>query len=97
MLSFIFLGISLLAILGMLVCAILVILSMFKHSDSTLGIISIVALFCGVGILVTFIIGWVKVGDYHIKNLMIAYSGLWVVAFLTYAVASGIGFGQAAG
>ena len=58
-----------------LVCHILVIVKMFQHGQTGLGIACIVlTLCCGIGVLFTLIYGWMKVTPWNIKNLMIVYS-----------------------
>lgn len=48
-----------LAGLGSLVCLIMVIIQMFQHEQTGLGIACIVLTFCGIGALIAFIYGWV--------------------------------------
>jgi hypothetical protein len=49
-----------LAGLGSLVCFILVLVQMFQRGQTTLGIVCIVLVFCGIGGLIAFIYGWMK-------------------------------------
>jgi hypothetical protein len=77
---------GLVAGVGGLVCYILVLIQMFQHGKTGLGIACIVLLFCfGIGGLIAFIYGWVKVGEWRITNLMAA----WTV-FFVLSIASGI-------
>jgi hypothetical protein len=66
-----------------LVCHILVIVQMFQHNQTGLGVACIVlTLCCGLGLLFTFIYGWVKATPWRIQNLMIIFTvgfGLQVV------------------
>jgi hypothetical protein len=58
-----------------LVCHILVIVKMFQHNQTGLGIASIILTFCcGLGGLLTFIYGWVKSTPWNIKNLMLVFT-----------------------
>jgi hypothetical protein len=68
-----------------LVCFILVLVKMFQRGKTRLGILCIVlTLCCGAGHLITFIYGWVKSGEWGIRNVMVA----WTVG-LVLAVAGG--------
>lgn len=58
-----------------LVCHILVIVQMFQHGQTGLGIACIIlTLCCGLGGLITFIYGWVKATPWNIKNIMLAFT-----------------------
>ena len=63
------------------VCFIMVVVQMFKHDKSSLGIICIVLAFCG-GPLIGFVYGWVKSAEWDIKKLMLAWTGTIVLSFL---------------
>src|SRR5207244_2318083 len=43
-----------------LVCFVMVLIQMFQHGQTGLGIACIVLIFCGVGGLIAFIYGWMK-------------------------------------
>jgi hypothetical protein len=61
--------------IGILVCFIMVIVTMFQRGATGVAILCLVlALCCGLGGLVAFIHGWIKHRDWGITNLMIAYS-----------------------
>jgi hypothetical protein len=77
--------------LGSLVCFILVVVKMFQHGDSTLGIVSIVLIFCGIGALVAYIVGWMKVGVYGVQNIMLIWTGCFVGAILFNILAAVFG------
>jgi len=65
--------------LGCVVCSIIVIVRMFQKEYTTLGILAIVGhLCCCPGMLITFIMGWVKSGDWKIMPVML----IWTVLFL---------------
>jgi hypothetical protein len=61
-----------------LVCFILVLVKMFQHGQTVLGIVCIVLCFCVVGQLIAFINGWMKSAEWNIRNIMIA----WTVGIL---------------
>ena len=65
------------AILGIvnLICFVLILIRMFQSGDSTLGIICIVTLLCGIGVLLAFVMGWVNVAKYQAQQLMTIWSG----------------------
>jgi hypothetical protein len=69
---------TILAIVGgliSLVCYILVLIQMFQHGRTGLAIACIVLLcVCGIGGLIAFIFGWVKSGEWGIKNIMLAWT-----------------------
>jgi hypothetical protein len=58
--------------LGALVCAILVIIKLFKEKGVLHGILGIICF------LYTFIWGWIHAGRLGIKNIMMAWTGLIV-------------------
>jgi hypothetical protein len=61
--------------LGSLVCYILVVIKMFQHGKTGPAVGSIVGLIaCGLGALFAFIYGWMKAGEWRIKNIMIAWT-----------------------
>ena len=58
-----------------LVCFVLVLIKMFQHNQTALGITCIVLIFvCGIGGLVAFIMGWVNVKAWKIDKVMIAWT-----------------------
>ncbi len=69
---------SILAIIGgliSLVCYIMVIVKMFQHGQTGLAIACILLLcVCGIGALIAFVYGWMKSGEWNIKNVMIAWT-----------------------
>ncbi len=67
-----------------LVCWIMVLIKIFKDNVG-LGILGIV---CN---LFAFIYGWVKVKEYNIKNVMLA----WTVAYVIFVIAYALGLGAA--
>lgn len=75
---------ALTGILGIisLVCLIMVWVKMFQHGQTALGILCIVLSFCGIGVLITFILGWVNARRWNIQPVMIT----WTVCFLINVV-----------
>jgi hypothetical protein len=58
----------------MLIRHIIVIVKMFQHGQTALGIITAILTCCGVGFLVSLIYGWIKSTEWNIKNVMLVYS-----------------------
>jgi hypothetical protein len=69
--------------LGSVVCFILVLIQMFQRGQTGLGITCIVLVFCvGIGALIAFVYGWMKATEWNIKNIMLAWTGCWIVGVL---------------
>lgn len=66
--------------LGNLVCFVLVVIKLFKEKGVLHGILGII---CG---LYTFIWGWMEAGRLGIKNIMLAWTALFVVSILLNVV-----------
>jgi len=84
------LGYALYSLAGIasLVCFILVLVAIFQHNQTGLGVACIVLLFCvGIGSLIAFIYGWVKSTEWKLKNVMLIWTGAWVVAVIGIALA----------
>ena len=78
--------------LASLVCLILVIMKMFQHNQTGIGVACLVGLLlCGLGGLIAFIYGWVKAGEWHINNLMLTWTAA-VVAEIILNFAAPISF-----
>ncbi|WDI40678.1 hypothetical protein [Bremerella sp. P1] len=94
--AFLFLGLA--AILGIvsLVCFILIIVKMFQNDDSTLGIICIVTIFCGIGGLIAFVMGWINAGKYNASQLMLIWTGAIVGSVILNIIGSALGAGDLA-
>jgi hypothetical protein len=79
-------------ILGLLAIAnlvffILVVVQMFKHEQSGLGIACILLALCtGLGQPLAFIMGWVKAGEWNIKRMMFAWTGVLVFSLMMVCV-----------
>jgi hypothetical protein len=70
-------------VIGSLVCLILVLVKMFQQGKTGLGIACILlVLFCGIGVLVTFVYGWMNATEWGIKNVMLAWTACIVVGIL---------------
>lgn len=82
-----------------LVCLILVLIQMFQNGQTGLGITCIVLLFvCGIGGLVTFVVGWMNAANWRIQQVMLIWSGAIAVGILvnllSLALGHGVGFGR---
>ena len=70
---------------GSLVCFILVLIKMFQAGETVMGIVCIVTIFiCGIGGLITFILGWINVSTWRIQQVMLVWTGCIVCYFLLY-------------
>jgi hypothetical protein len=65
-----------------LVCYILVIVQMFQHGKTGLGIACLLLLLCGVGALIAFVYGWMNASQWGIKNIMMIWTACIVVSIL---------------
>ena len=91
-------GLALASIAGIvnLVCFILVVVQMFQRGQNGLGILCIILGVCtGVGLLIAFVYGWVKAGEWNLKNVMMFWTVGWVVLIVGYAMAFAGGFSMA--
>src|SRR5438093_595670 len=69
--------------IGALVCFILVLVQMFQHNKTGLGIACIVLVFCcAIGGLIAFIYGWVKHREWRLTNVMI----IWTVCVVVHGI-----------
>jgi len=66
-----------LASLGSLVCFIMVLIKLFKEKGALHGILGILS--CGI---YPFIWGWIHSGRLGIKNIMIAWTVLWIASMV---------------
>ncbi len=80
--------------IGSVVCYVMVIIKMFSNDESTMGIVCLVTLLCGVGGLIAFVYGWMKSGTWGIQNLMLAWTGCFVVNILVWVAMIAMGVGQ---
>jgi hypothetical protein len=65
------------------VCLVWVIVAIFKSGQTGLGIACAVLSLCGIGFLITFIVGWVNATKWGIKNVMLIWTIAWVVGVAT--------------
>ena len=80
-----------------LVFFIMVVVQMFKHDQTNLGIICIVLTFCtGVGPLIAFIYGWMKSTEWNIKKTMTYWTVCFVLQFLFLGLVFASAIGAAA-
>ena len=63
--------------LGVLLCYLTVVIQMFMHGATGMGVASLVLIFCGGG-LIAFVYGWMKVNEWENILLMSA----WTCCFL---------------
>jgi hypothetical protein len=70
------------AFLVLLVCYVLIVVKMFQHSQTVLGIICLVLFCCGLGWLVVLIYGWLKVKEWNMMTLMLVYTGALIIYIL---------------
>lgn len=72
---------------GSLVCFILVLVQMFQHGETGVGIACIVLLcLCGIGSLVAFVYGWLRADRWRIRNLMMVWTALWIAGIVLGAI-----------
>ena len=72
--------VSLVLSLVSLACFVMVVVKMFQNGQTGLGIACIVLVLCaGIGALIAFIYGWIKSGEWNIKNLMLIWTACIVV------------------
>ena len=64
--------------LGSLLCYFTVVIQMFMHGETGMGVASLALIFCGVGGLIAFVYGWMKVNEWENILLMSA----WTCCFL---------------
>jgi len=70
-----------------LVCFIMVVVKMFQHDQTGLGIACIVLALCtGFGSLIAFVYGWVKASEWKIQPLMIVWTGTVVLSLIMVPV-----------
>lgn len=73
--------------LASFVCAILVLIQMFKRAGAGLGIVGIIT--CGWG---AFIWGWIKAKEFGLKKLMLTWTAIIVVMIIAYIGVMVFGF-----
>src|SRR5262249_13526437 len=69
---------------GSLICCVLVLIKMFQHGRTALGIACIVLLLCfGIGGLVAFIYGWIKAKEWNMTQLMTIWTAFFVLSIVS--------------
>ena len=80
-------GLNGILFVGSVACFVMVIIKMFQNNDKGIAITSLVLIpCCLIGMLVAFVFGWVKVGQYNIKNVMLAWTGIIIVNMVLGAI-----------
>jgi hypothetical protein len=72
---------------GSLICFIIILIKQFQEGGVLHGIIGIIT--CG---LWTFIWGWINSGRLNIRNLMLIWTLLWVVAIILNTMSGALNF-----
>lgn len=76
-----------LAGIGGLVCYILILIQIFQHGKTGMGIACLLLLFCcGGGYVLAFIYGWMKAREWNMNNLMTIWSVFFGVHILAGAI-----------
>lgn len=61
-----------------LVCWILVLIRMFQAGATGPAIASILLIICGIGPLIAFVYGWLKIDELRVRNIMY----IWTICFI---------------
>src|SRR5262249_9249380 len=76
-------GVIVVVSIASLVCFIMVLVKMFQHGQTGLGVACIVLALCtGIGSLIAFIYGWVKASEWRIQPLMMVWSGCLAIGLV---------------
>ncbi len=80
------LGLS--GILGIisLVCLIVVWVKLFQFGQTALGILCIVLSFCGIGILISYVVGWAYSRRMNLQPVMIAWTACILIDIILYVL-----------
>lgn len=73
-------------LLGGIICYIIVLIKQFQDGGVVQGIIG---LLCG---LWTFIWGWMNAGRLNIRNIMMIWTGLWILGMILSALGGGFSY-----
>ena len=93
--AFLFLGLATILSLVSLVCLILVIIKMFQNDDTTMGVVCILTtVFCGIGYLITFVMGWLNAGKYGTSQIMLIWTGSFVGSVILQIIGLALGGGE---
>ncbi len=73
-------ALSLLLGLVSLVCYVMVVIQIFQHGETGMGLACTIGLLlCGLGALLAFIYGWVKAGPWRLNNIMLVWTACFVI------------------
>ena len=76
--------------LGVLVCFILLVVKMFQQGATVPAVVFIVLFFfCGLGLLLGLIYGWIKSKQWNINTLMMVYTMCFVLSVIGGILAPG--------
>ncbi len=78
---------GMLAGLGSLICFIIVLIKQFQNAGVVHGIIGIIT--CGIW---TFIWGWMNAGKLNLRNIMMIWTVLWLVAIVLNVAGGGFSY-----
>ena len=73
--------------LGSLICFIIVLIKQFQEGGILHGIIGLIT--CGIW---TFIWGWINSGRLNIRNIMLIWTLLWIVAIILNTMSGAFSF-----
>ncbi len=73
--------------LGSLICFIIVLIKQFQNAGVVHGIIGIVT--CGIW---TFIWGWMNAGKLGLRNIMLIWTALWLLAIILNVASGGFSY-----
>ncbi|HKP11469.1 MAG TPA: hypothetical protein VJZ91_05140 [Blastocatellia bacterium] len=74
---------AIVALIGAIICQIIVVVKMFQNAGALQGIIGLI---CGIWALIW---GWMNAGKYGLKNIML----IWTVLIIVYAILAGLSGG----
>lgn len=85
------LGVGALIALVSFIFFIMVVVKMFKHGQTGLGIACLAtSLLCGgIGVGIAFIYGWVKAGEWQMKGLMMGWTATALLASVFFCAGTG--------
>ena len=78
--------------LGSLICFIVVLIKQFQEGGVLHGIIGLIT--CGIW---TFIWGWINSGRLNLRNLMLIWTLLWIVAIILNSMSGALNFAYGGG
>jgi len=78
------------AVLGWVICFIIVLIKQFQEGGLLHGIIGIIT--CGIW---TLIWGWINAGKLNLRNLMLVWTVLWFAAIILNSMSGALSFTSA--